>query len=177
MFLIIVKNKFLLAFFILISSFQCFADTYYVGLDYTMTGIELSGEKAEPDATAIRLGASNNNMALEVQYLTSNKTENIYSMTFDLDQSVGLYFVLQSDIDDGYGINVSLGYAMNKMAVSGPSDTYNGEDNYDGFSWRIAIHREIPYLEQAQIRLAYQSLYKDSNIEITGISLGITYQF
>ena len=47
----------------------------------------------------------------------------------------------------------------------------------DGFSWRIAVHQQIPYLEQAQVRLAYQSLYKDSNIEITGISLGITYQF
>ena len=60
------KNTFFLAFFLLISSFQSFADTYYTGIDYTMIGIELGGEKAKPDATAIRLGASNNNMALEV---------------------------------------------------------------------------------------------------------------
>lgn len=172
-----VNNKFLLASFLLISSFQCFADTYYTGIDYSITAIELGGEKAKPDATSIRLGASNNNMALEVQYLTSNETDNIYNIKFDFEKSVGLYFVMQSDIIDGYGINVSLGYAMNEMAVSSPSNTYNGKDHYDGFSWRIAVLQQIPYLEQAQVRLAYQSLYKDSDIEITGISLGITYTF
>ncbi|MBU1308076.1 MAG: hypothetical protein KKE30_00920 [Gammaproteobacteria bacterium] len=171
------NSKFFFVVFPLISSFPCFSDTYYAGIDYTMTGIELSGEKAKPDATAIRLGASNNNMALEVQYLTSNETDNIYNMKFDLEQSVGLYFVMQSGITDGYGLNISLGYAMNEMAVSGPSNTYNGKDQYDGFSWRIALLQQIPYLERTQVRLAYQSLYKDSDIEITGISLGITYQF
>ena len=35
---------------------------------------------------------------------------------------------MQSDITDGYGINVSLGYAMNEMVVSGPQNTYNGKD-------------------------------------------------
>lgn len=173
----IVKHKFFFAAFLLISSFQCFSDTYYAGIDYTTASIELSGEKAKPDTTAIRLGASNNNMALEVQYITSNETDNIYNITFDFEQSVGLYFVMQSDVIDGYGINVSLGYAMNEVTVSGPSDTYNGNDHYDGFSWRVAVYQQIPYLEQLQVRLAYQSLYKDSDIEITGISLGITYQF
>jgi len=99
----VVHNKFLLVFFLLISSFQCFADTYYAGIDYSITKIELGGEEAKPDTTAIRLGASNNNIALKVQYLISNETKNIYSIKFDLEQSVGLYFVMQSDFTDGYG--------------------------------------------------------------------------
>lgn len=169
--------KFLISFFLLTYTAPCFSDTYYAGVDYAMPDIKVSGESAKPAATAVRFGASNNNMAFELQYLTSNETDNIYNLEFDLKQSAGLYFVAQSDIRDGFGINVSLGYSMNEMDVSGPSSTYNGTDHYDGFSWRIAAHQQIPYLEQAQIRLAYQSLYKDSNIEISGFSLGITYQF
>jgi len=157
-------------------STQCFADDYYIGMDYLTTDIELSSENAKPSAIALRAGVSNNNMAFEAQYLRGND-DDIYRMTFDLEQSVALYFVMQSDIRDGFGMDVSVGYAMTDMTVSGPEETYNGEDHYNGFSWGVSMHQKIPYFEQASIRLGYQSLYKDSDIEITNISLGFTYNF
>ncbi|WP_057830270.1 outer membrane beta-barrel protein [Colwellia sp. TT2012] len=155
---------------------QAFADTTYIGIDYMLTDIELASENAKPSAIAIRAGVSNNNMAFEAQYLVGN-TDDVYRMAFDLEQSVALYFVMQSDIRDGFGMDVSVGYAMTDMTVSGPEETYNGEDHYNGFSWGISMHQQIPYFEQASIRLGYQSLYKDSDIEITNISLGFTYTF
>ncbi|MCJ8295274.1 MAG: porin family protein [Colwellia sp.] len=173
-----VKNTFnkIIAISLLTLSTQCFADDVYIGMDYMMTDIELVSENAKPSAIALRAGVSNNNMAFEAQYLRGNN-DNIYRMTFDLEQSVALYFVMQSDIRDGFGMDVSVGYAMTDMTVSGPEETYNGEDHYNGFSWGISMHQQIPYFEQASIRLGYQSLYKDSDIEITNISLGFTYHF
>jgi|GEM_PF-1163886 len=157
-------------------SSQAIADTTYIGFDYMLTDIDLASENAKPSAVAIRAGVSNSNMAFEAQYLVGN-TDDIYRMEFDLEQSLGLYFVMQSDVVDGFGLDVSLGYAMTDMTVTGPEETYNGEDHYNGFSWGAAIHQQIPYFEQASIRLGYQSLYKDSDIDITNISLGFTYNF
>jgi len=157
-------------------STQALADSTYIGIDYMLSNIELAGEKAKPSAVIMRAGVSNNNMAFEAQYLLGN-TDDIYRMTFDLEQSAALFFVMQSDIIDGFGLDISLGYAMTEMTVSGPEETYNGTDNYNGFAWGIAIHQQIPFLEQVDVKLAYQSLYKDSNIDITGISLGFTYNF
>ena len=158
-------------------SFQSFADSYYVGVDYMLTDIELSSENAKPKASKLRVGVSNNNMAFEAQYLTSNNSDNIHRIEFDIEQSAAFYFVMQSGVVDGFGLDVSLGYAVTDMVFSGPEETINGKDQYKGFSWEIAIHQQIPYLQQAQVRLSYQSLYKDSDLEITGISLGFTYQF
>ncbi|MDN4503418.1 outer membrane beta-barrel protein [Alteromonadaceae bacterium BrNp21-10] len=170
-------NKFFSLILLFVTSFQCFADSAYIGVDYMLTEIELSGEKAKPSATSLRVGVSNSNMAFEAQYLSANGNDNIYSMEFDLQQSIGLYFVMQSDIIEGVGVDISLGYAMTDMTVSGPENTYNGEDNYNGFSWGLAIHQQIPNLKHVHVRLAYQSFYNDSDIEINGVSLGVTYQF
>jgi hypothetical protein len=97
-------------------------------------------------------------MAFEAQYLFANNTDNIYSMEFDLEQSIALYFVMQTNIINDLVLDVSLGYAMTDLTVSGPEGTYNGEDQYNGFSWGIAFHEQIPYLKQAQVRIAYQLL-------------------
>ncbi len=166
----------IIAISLFVLSSQCFADSPYIGIDYMLTDIELANENAEPSAIALRAGVSNNNMAFEAQYLVGN-TDDIYRMEFDLEQSIALYFVMQSDIRDGFGMDVSVGYAMTDITVSGPEETYNGEDHYNGFSWGMSMHQQIPYFKQASIRLGYQSLYKDSDIEITNISLGFTYNF
>ena len=98
-------------------------------------------------------------------------------MEFDLEQSIALYLVLQSKTIDGFGLDISLGYAITDMTVTVPVETYNGEDSYSGFSWGIAFHQEISYVENTQLRFGYQSLYKDDDITISGVSLGLTYQF
>ncbi|WP_147361043.1 outer membrane beta-barrel protein [Colwellia sp. RSH04] len=163
-----------LAMFMPLSSY---ADSPYIGVDYVLGDIDISSENAEPTMTALRAGVSNNQIAFEAQYLLSNNSDNIYRMEFDLKQSVGLFTVLQSESMNGFRFDVSLGYAMNELNVSGPENTYNGKDEYNGFAWGVAIQQELPFLQNTHVRLGYQSLYKDSDLEITAISLGLTYQF
>ncbi|MDO6505462.1 outer membrane beta-barrel protein [Colwellia sp. 4_MG-2023] len=152
-------------------------DSTYVGVDYILSSIELRDERAKPSTTAFRIGANKERIGLEAQYLRGNNTDNIYRMEFDLEQSIALYLVLQSKTISGFGLDVSLGYAVTDMTVQGPAETYNGEDTYSGFSWGITFHQKISYIENTQLRFGYQSLYKDDDISISGISLGVIYQF
>ncbi|MBU2893127.1 porin family protein [Colwellia sp. D2M02] len=156
---------------------KALADSPYIGIDYMLTDIDIGGENAKPSIAGLRAGVSNNNIAFEAQYLLSTNTDNIYRMEFDLEESKALYVVFQSDTMQGFRFDVSLGYAMNDLAVTGPAETYNGTEEYSGFSWGVSLVQQLPYLDNTQIRLGYQSLYKDSDLEITGIALGLTYQF
>lgn len=174
------KFRFMEKFFTLLllsASFNSFADTPYIGVDYMMSDIEISNENANPKAALLRAGIRNNNMAFEAHYLTSNSSDNIYNTELNLDQSLGLYFVMQSEVVNGFGLDVSLGYAKNEVVVSNPSTSINSDYEYNGFSWGVAIHQQIPYLESTQIRLGYQSLFKGDDIEIVGYTLGFVYHF
>ena len=154
----------------------CFAEDFYLGIDYLLTDVSIENNNSKANAIGMRAGVSNNNMAFEAQYLLGG-SDDIYRMSFDLEKSAALYFVMQSDVRNGFGIDVSLGYAMTDMTVTGPEQTYNGEDSYNGFSWGVSMHQKMPYFEQASIRFGYQSLYKDNYIEITNMSLGFIYNF
>lgn len=162
---------------LLTASFNSFADTPYIGVDYMMSDIKISNENATPKSALIRAGISNNNMAFEAHYLASSSSDHIYNAEFNLDKSLALYFVMQSDVVNGFGIDVSVGYAKNQVVVSNPSTSINGDYKYDGFSWGVAMHQQIPYLENTQIRLGYQSLFKGDDIEIIGYTLGFVYHF
>lgn len=156
---------------------QCFADTAYIGVDYVLPEMAISNEDVKPKSTALRLGVSNNNMAFEAQYLTANEKDNLYRIEFDIEKSAALFFVMQSDVVNGFGLDVSVGYAQTDITVNGPEETINDEFQYKGFAWGVAMHQDIPYLDNTQVRLGYQSLYDKDDIEITAISLGFTYQF
>lgn len=162
---------------LLSTSFQAIADTVYLGADYMLSDIEISNEYAKPSAAILRAGVSNNNMAFEAQYLLSGGSDNIYNTGLELEKSLALYFVMQSDIVNGFGLDVSLGYAKNDLKITSTNSEIASNYKYNGFSWRIDIHQEIPYIENTSIRIGYQSLYKGDDIEITGLSLGFTYKF
>ncbi|TYK67259.1 outer membrane beta-barrel protein [Colwellia echini] len=162
-------------------SFANSADSYsvdsYLGIDYVYSDIEFTDERTNPNSIAVRAGFSISRIGLEAQYLQATNTDNIYRLTFDLEQSAALYLLMKSKVYNGYGVDVLAGYASTKMLVTGSGNPYNEEDTYQGLSWGVAIHKEIPYFEQAKIRLGYQSLYRDDYMEITAISLGVMYQF
>nr|WP_193988862.1 outer membrane beta-barrel protein [Lelliottia steviae] len=169
--------KHLFSLLILTASFSSQADTPYFGVDYMLSDIEISSESAKPTATFLRAGVSNKNMAFEAQYLVSSNDDDIYNINFDIDKSVGLYFVMQSNIVNGFGLDVSLGYAKTQMKVTSTSQELPSDYDYDGFAWGVAIHQEVPYIKNTHVRLAYQSLFEGDDVDISGVTLGFTYQF
>lgn len=162
-------------------SLSCFAASNYIGLDYVWSDIKIADESATPGATALTIGTSGKgrltNIYLEAQYLIANTSDNIHSINFDLEQSKAVYLLLKSDSRDGYSIDVALGYAYNDLNINGPDNTYNGSDQYNGFSWKAAINYQVPFLQNSQVKLGYQSLYHQDGLDISGISLGVSYHF
>ena len=144
----------------------CYAASNYIGIDYVLTDIKIADESAQPTATAFTIGTSG-----------KGRFENMYRIDFDLEQSTALYLLLKSASRDGYSIDVAVGYAYNDLTLTGPENTYNGNEQYNGFSWKAAINYQIPYVKNSQIKLGYQSLYNKDGLDISGISLGISYHF
>jgi len=168
----------ILAMLLIFLSHHSNANSSYIGLDYAYTDFDIAGENANPGMAVLRFGTSIfHNISLEGQYLLPITTDNIYRMEFDLEQSKRIYLLLQSDIIEGFGLDLVMGYAITDLAVTGPKITYNGTDQYKDFSWGLSIHQQIPYVKSAHIKLGYLHLYKDSNVTISEISLGISYYF
>jgi len=162
----------------LFSASPSFADANFIGIDYLHSDIEISDETANTGMASFRLGTSiYKQIAIETQYIVGTQTDNIYNMEFNLENSKAIFVSLQSEDMNGFSLDVSLGYASSEMTVTGPENAYNGSDEYNGFAWGVALYQEIPSYKNAKIRLGYQSLYSDSDLSITGISLGFNYHF
>lgn len=154
------------------------ANSSYIGLDYAYTDFDIANENAHPSMATLRASTSiYHNISIEGQYLLPINSDNIYRMEFDLEQSKRLYLLLQSDIVNGFGLDISFGYAVTDLTVTGPENTYNGSDKYEDFSWGLSIHQQIPYFDSLHVRLGYLHLYKDSNVKMAELSLGISYAF
>ncbi|SFD32999.1 outer membrane beta-barrel protein [Pseudoalteromonas denitrificans] len=171
-------NKTISLLFLACASMPSFADSTYIGLDYVFSEIKFSDEKAKPSMTSFRLGTTvYKQISVEAQYSISNKSDNIYNMEFDLENSKALFLLLQSTAVNGFSLDVSLGYASSELTVTGPENTFNGTDDYNGFAWGVSFYQQIPSFENAQVKLGYQSLYNDHDISINGITLGFNYHF
>ncbi len=163
--------------------FLCRADvnaveSTYFSVDYVKSDIELAGKNAQPSMINFRLGTGiYDQISLEAQYSVGNSSNNISTLTFDLEQSKALYLLFRSYTINGFGIDVSLGYASTELTVKGPANSYSGVDDYNGFSWGASLYQEIPMLDNVRVRLGYQSLYHDGDMDITGFSLGLSYHF
>jgi len=168
----------ILPFLCLFATTSSFADSTFIGVDYLHSDIEISNEAANTGMAAFRLGTSiYKQIAIEGQYITGSQTDNIYNMEFDLENSKAVFILLQSYAVNGFSLDVSLGYASSEMTVTGPENTFNGSDEYNGFAWGVSLYQDIPSFKSARVKLGYQSLYSDSDLSITGISLGFNYHF
>ncbi len=163
---------------LLSSALPAFANSTYIGVDYFHSKIDISDKKAKPSLAGLKVGTEiYKQVSIEFEHLVGSGTDEIYNLEFELEKSSSVYLVLNSGNKNGLGMDASIGYAKNKLTVTGPENTYNGTDEYDGFSWGISIYQHLPQFENAQIKLGYKSLYDDEHISISGFTLGFNYYF
>ncbi len=161
-----------------IITFPVLAQKSYVGLGYVHSKLDIANEITNPSMAALRVGTNlTKNIAIEGQYLTSVASDNINATDLELNQSFGAYLVLQSETKNGFKLDLALGYAQTSLTAISTETNYFNKDEFSGLSWGVNLYQSISYLDQAQLRLSYQSLYKDNHIEISGIELGFIYSF
>lgn len=150
----------------------------YVGMDYVYGDVAIDGDSAHPTNINVKAGVEVfENIYLEGQYGVSSSDDDLYRMNFDVEKNYATFLRFQSPDAGGFSADISLGYSWNDLAVTGPEETYNGVDSYQGFAWGIALNQALPFYEPVRLRLGYQSLYSDSDFKIAGFTLGFTYTF
>ena len=154
------------------------ANEMYVGVDYAYNNIEIANEKVNPNAVYVKAGYEFfEGIALEGQVAASSGDDDLYRMNFELDKSYSVFGRFESPASYGFSADILLGWSWNELAVSGPEETYNGIDSYDGFAWGVGINQQIPHFENVKVRLGYQVLHSDTDFKLANYTLGVSYIF
>lgn len=154
------------------------ANDIYVGVDYAYNNFEIANEKVNPNAVYVKAGYEFfDGIALEGQAAVSSSDDDLYRMNFDLDKSYSVFGRFESPASYGFSADILLGWSWNDLAVSGPDETYNNIDSYNGFAWGIGLNQAIPSFEQVKVRLGYQVLHSDSDFKLANYTLGLSYTF
>ena len=154
------------------------ANDFYVGLDYAYNNFEIADETVNPNALYLKGGYEIfEGISLEGQVAVSSQDDDLYRMNFDVDQAYAVFGRFESPAYYGFSADIQLGWSWTDLAVSGPEETYNGIDSYNGFAWGIGINQEIPSFEQVKVRLGYQVLQSETDFKLAAYALGISYTF
>lgn len=154
------------------------ANDIYVGLDYAYNDFEIADETVNPNAVNLKAGYEFfDGIFLEGQVAVSSTDDNLYRMNFELDKSYSLFGRFESPASYGFSADILLGWSWNDIAVTGPEETYNNIDSYNGFAWDIGLNQEIPSFEEIKVRLGYQVLHSDSDLKLANYTLGVSYTF
>lgn len=160
------------------SSFALTANDIYVGVDYAYNNFEIADETVNPNAVNLKAGYEFfDGIFLEGQVAVSSSDDNIYRMNFELDKSYSLFGRFESPASYGFSADILLGWSWNDLIVSGPEETFNGIQSYNGFAWGVGLNQQIPNFENVKVRLGYQVLHSDSDFKLANYTLGVSYTF
>ncbi|MAL96298.1 MAG: hypothetical protein CME40_14580 [Haliea sp.] len=142
----------------------------YVGLDYTY----LDADEVDLGALTLKGGYQLNDWAaVELRGGVGVDDGNYYGVKAELEHYVGGYFRAGLPNDSAIYPYVIAGYthAKVKASVAGFSDS----DSEGDFSWGLGASLRLNELWSANIEV--MRYFDKSNIEIDGVSLGVTYTF
>jgi len=145
-----------------------------VGLMYTQ--VKVNNGKFKPWGAKIKLGYNiTKNFAIEGQYGSSFKDDSDQGVTVDLKQAMGAYIRWGSDRHNNVRIYVLLGQSRSKVDWKGP--TTQGSDTLDGFSWAVGAEERSQKVKSMSYTAEYTSFYRKSGQEISGLSIGLRFEF
>lgn len=102
-------------------------------------------------------------------------------LTLEISQQSAAYITLSNPDThpDDLKINILLGYASTEIETYLPSLGENGrnKDTFSDFSYGISLQDPIIEGKPFYWTLDYIRYYKDDNLRVDGLSLGVTYAF
>jgi len=151
------------------------AGEFYAGIDGAIDRIKIADTEFKPSAGKVRLGYQFSTYAFELHYGKGASDDEVNQLTVAVDQQAGLYFRVNYYINPRARMYLLLGAAQTDINVTGPLGT--GPDQYSDFSYGFGIEDYFPGVRAMQILLEYGQLYKDKDLKIDGLSLGLRYNF
>lgn len=102
-------------------------------------------------------------------------------MTLEITQQSGIYLTLTNPdaMSDDLKINILLGYASTEIETLLPSlgDQAKNADTFSGFSYGFSLQYRILQDIPFYWTLDFLRYYRDDNLRVDGLGLGVTYAF
>jgi len=158
-------------------TFSASAGSLYTDVSLVRTTMKIEGEKLNPFLARYKLGYQiTNQLAVEAQLANSAKEDDINNLDVDVDKFTGLYVRYSGDSDyNGVTMYFIAGSSTTKLkwTRNGISDSETFED----FSYGIGAEERSGSIQNMLYTFEYIKYYDSNDLDLSGISLGVRYNF
>lgn len=147
----------------------------YTEVDATINRIKMADVEYKPKAATLKLGYEYNQYALEFHYSGGTSDDEVDLEKAIIDSQMGLYFRINFDINDRSLIYLNFGAARSTLTTTVAA--METSKDYDDFSYSFGVEDYFPGVKFLNLTLEYSELYKDKDIKIEALSLGVRYTF
>jgi hypothetical protein len=171
----------ILALFCLSSGFAQAASTTttpktYYELAAMYNQIELASGEFNPWIAKLKFGYQyNENLSFEVHYGTGVKDDTDTNLNVEFKDTYGGYLRWGSGIHNNVRVYILLGQARTTINWSG--STNSGEEELDDFSWAVGAEERSKRVRNMFYTAEYASFYHKGDQDVTGISLGLRFEY
>lgn len=153
------------------------AQSFYSDVTLTQLTMELGDEKVKPYVGTVRLGYQlARGLALEGHYGTGANSEDFGAGKIEVDNVTGLFVRLggQSSYN---GVRLYLLAGRTKVKIKYKDVAVAGEDTFDGNAWGIGAEEYSRSVKNMAYVLEYVHYNDAHDANISGITLGVRYDF
>ena len=159
---------------------------FYVSGQAVWTQVKSSGEEFSPSLFQLKANVEFNylkiaGIGLQGMVGLPMSGDNANGMDLEITQQSGIYvtFTDPNTQPDDLKVSILLGHASTEIETYLPSlgDAATNNDTYSGFSYGFSLQDQIVEGEPFYWTLDLIRYYKDSDLRVDGLGLGVTYAF
>ncbi|MGD8567034.1 MAG: outer membrane beta-barrel protein [Gammaproteobacteria bacterium] len=153
------------------------AGHYYADVSYEYQKVELSGVELNPYTTRLKLGTPRyKGFGIEASYAFSANDDTVNQLKLEVNQQTSLHVRYQGEqAFNGVTIYLLMGESWTTLKTSGPNAV--PDEEFKDLSWGIGAEDYVRNVKNMFYSVQYTRYYSDANLTISGISLGLRYNF
>lgn len=139
--------------------------------------MKIAGEKLNPFLARYKLGYQvSNQLAVEVQFANSAKEDDINNLDLDVDKFNGIY-VRYAGESAYNGVTLYFIAGSSKTKLKWTRDGVSDSETFEDFSYGIGAEEHSNSIKNMLYTFEYIKYYDSNDLDLSGISLGVRYNF
>ena len=154
----------------------CSATSLYTDVGISRTEVKVASEKFHPLMWRLKLGYDiTDTISVEGHFGTNAKDDSAENLKLEIDQFYALYarYTTKGNYN-GIRMYFLLGQSKTKLKLT------NGDlkdDEFEDLTWGVGIQEASDKIRSLVYTLEYVNFYDDSDLTMSGISLGLRFNF
>lgn len=150
---------------------------YYTDVSLEYQNIDVAGITLNPYTARVKVGAPvSHNFAIEASYAGAVNDDAVNSLKLEVDQQTSLHIRYQGASSyNGLTVFLLLGQSWTTLKTSGPYAV--PKEDYKDLSWGIGAEDFSRSVKNLYYSFQYTRYYENDDLTISGISLGLRYNF